>query len=109
MEPRKKKVFKYFATRVGGGVVIRRTLGTLERVRSTLKVPRLTGSPRMLEDGRYNEGITFRQICITGGTIVGVIDLRIYAAKIGTVPTTDSVVKLTLTQKRAVKAILEIE
>lgn len=109
MEPHKKKVFKYFAVRIGNGVVIRRAIGPVEQVRSILKLPKLPSSPRRLEDGQYNEGVTFEQMCYTGGTIIGVIPIRLFQQKLGIATYTHKLIKLNLAQKRAVKALLEIE
>lgn len=108
MEPRKRKVYKYYAYRCGSGVVIMKTLDKISRIKSTVRLPKLSGSPRYLEDGRPNEGVVFTQMCYTGGTIVGVIPVNIYSNKVGyasvTVPT-----RLTVIQKRVVKALLESE
>lgn len=52
-----KKPFKYYAIRVGNSVIFRRTVGTLQKVRSILYKPRTE--------------FKLEQITYTGGKIIG--------------------------------------
>lgn len=105
MEPRKRKIYKYFAVPCGSSVIIYRTVGTLRLVKSILRLPKLPDSPRYYIDGTVNKGTIFSQLCYTGGSLVGTIDNRTYTRRIGTTPF--KITRLNLAQKRAVQKLLE--
>lgn len=59
-----KKLFKYYAIRVGGTIIFRRTVGQIQKVRSVL----------------YKRGTDFRleQISYVGGTPVGSMSHKVW-------------------------------
>jgi hypothetical protein len=62
-----KKPFKYYAIRVGGIVLFRRTVGTLQRVRSSLYRPRTD--------------FKLEQVTYTGGKVVSCMPYSVWVTR----------------------------
>lgn len=107
MEPRKKKVFKYYAVPCGSNVAIYRTTGALVRVKSILRLPKFPGSPKYhVESGALNRGAIFSQLCYTGASLQGTLTAKEFYQTTG-LYTYHDVTKLNLAQKRAIRKFLE--
>ncbi len=89
-----KKPFKYYAIRVANGVIFRRTVGTIEMVKSIIT--------------KRNSDLLLQQVSYRGGKVIGYMPYTEWVSYTGTAINLDGYKKLTRERYKALLPFIRV-